>query len=81
MISKSFDETLKLIKDTLAEQLGTEASEINQDDSFTTDLLMKASDLTDFLESLEKKGLESSVIDLNETETVGELAEKLSDEI
>ena len=79
MQTKLTDSTKK-IKDLLAKQLGTEAEDIDEDDSLTRDLFMKASDLTDFLESLEGAGFETSTLDLTEVETVGELIDKLADE-
>jgi acyl carrier protein len=73
--------TEKTIKSMLAKQLGTEPDDINNDDSLTSDLLMKASDLTDLLEKLESEGLDTTRVNLIDIDTVDDLIEKLSDEI
>ena len=68
------------IKNLLATQLGVEASDIGDEDSLTDDLQMKATDLTDFLEILENRGINTSSIDMREIETVSELIDALNED-
>ena len=74
-------DTSKLIKRLIAHQLGTDPDDIEEDDSLTSDLLMKASDLTDLIETMEAEGFDTSSIDLTDLDTVSDLIEKLTDEI
>lgn len=69
---------MKKIKLLLSEFLGTDAADINNDDSLREDLHMSPTDLTDFSQILTKNGFESDDIDLTEIETVTDLAEALS---
>lgn len=71
----------KLIKSKLSRQLGIEPEDIGEEDLLTSDLMMKANDLADLLESLEEEGLDTSSVDFNDVESVGDLIEKLSDEV
>ena len=63
----------------LANFLGVETEDIEDDSSLTEDLHMKATDLTDFLEVLTRMGMETVNIDLTETETFLDLVEALTD--
>lgn len=61
----------------LMEQLGIEKEDILPEYSFTDDLHMSPANLTDFLESLGKIGIDTSKIDMTEIETVEEFMEEL----
>jgi acyl carrier protein len=67
----------KVIK-LLAENLGVEAEDISQDDSFSQDLHMSPDKVADFVENLTSAGFETSKLNLEEIETVGEFIESLS---
>lgn len=73
--------TKKMMKDKLkkllAETIGVEAEDINDDDSFLGDLHMSASDLSDFVHSLETAGFDTSAVDLTTLETVEDLVDAL----
>lgn len=73
--------TKKLMKDKLkkllAETIGVDIEDINDDDSFLAELHMSASDLSDFVHSLEAAGFDTSRVDLTTIETVEELVEAL----
>lgn len=69
-----------LIKELLAQSLGVETEDINDDDSLVDDLHMRTTDLVDFVESLGDKGLNTSSLDLAKIDTVGELVESLISE-
>lgn len=65
----------KLINTALAEQIGVEPEDIKDTDSFSDDLHMTATNLSDFVESLSTKGLDISKVDLSEINTVHDLVE------
>lgn len=65
------------LKKLLAQTIGVEPEDINDDDSFLTDLHMSASELSDFVHSLETEGFDISSVDLTATETVEDLLETL----
>ncbi len=67
-----------LIKNLLAEQIGVEPDDIKGEDTFADDLHMTATNLSDFVESLSTKGIDTTNIDLTEITTVEDLIELLS---
>lgn len=67
-----------LIKEVLAEQIGVEPEDIHDEDSFKDDLHMSPVDLTDFINALQDKGIDTSKIDLVQISTVENLIELLS---
>jgi len=69
------------IKSRLAEHLGLEVTDINDEDTFLGDLHMRAAEFTDFIEELEDAGLETQKLDLPSIKTVGGLIEALSEHI
>ena len=71
--------TKNAVRRELANFLGVETEDIEDDVSLTEDLHMKATDLTDFLEVLTRMGMETSNVDLTETETFLDLVETLTD--
>lgn len=69
-----------LVKKLLAEHIGVEPEDINETDSLTEDLHMSSADLSDFVSSLEVKGIDTTPLDLPNIETVGDLIEALTSE-
>lgn len=66
------------VKRELSDFLGIGIEDIENDTEFTTDLHMDAVALTDFLEILEKAGLDTTSIDFTEIDTFLELVEALT---
>ncbi len=66
------------IKEALAGQIGVEPTDILDEDSFSKDLHMRATDLADFMSTLGNMGFDTSKIDFAEIETFKELEEHLS---
>ena len=62
-------------KKLLAEAIGVEAEDINLDDLLTEDLHMMPSDLADFSENLESRGIALEDIDLTSLVSVEDLIE------
>jgi len=67
------------IKRELADFLGVGIEDVDDDSSFKEDFHMNASDMTDFLDILEKSGVETENINLTEIETFEELVEYIND--
>jgi acyl carrier protein len=74
-----FNKTKDIVKRELANFLGVESEDIEDESSLTEDLHMKATDLTDFMEILARMGMETSGVDLTETETFLDLVEALTE--
>ncbi|MCX6704202.1 MAG: hypothetical protein NTZ07_02030 [Candidatus Woesebacteria bacterium] len=74
-----FNKTKDIVKRELANFLGVESEDIEDESSLTEDLHMKATDLTDFMEVLVRMGMETSGVDLTETETFLDLVEALTE--
>lgn len=70
----------RLVKELLAQHLGVEPEDINDEDSLADDLHMSAPELVDFMESLREEGINTSSLDLPNLETVGDLVESLISE-
>lgn len=68
---------LLVLKTQLAEFLGVDAEDINNEDSFVEDLHMHAQELSDFISSLSTHGFEVENIDLTSLETLSDLIEAL----
>ena len=68
------------VKKHLAEYLGVEIEDIDDEDSLTQDLHMRPSDLTDFLETLKTNNIDTNTVDLTEIETVGELIDAVNND-
>ncbi len=69
------------VKESLAHHLGVEPDDVNLEDSLTTDLHMRPTDISDFLGILEGKNIDTSPIDLTQIETVEDLVEALTDSV
>jgi hypothetical protein len=78
-MDNDFEKTKKIVKEELANFLGVDSEDIDDDVSLTQDLHMKATDLADFMEILTRMGMETTEVDLTETETFLELVEALTD--
>jgi acyl carrier protein len=76
-MNKEFPELEKKVKSLLADFLGIESEDIEDDFSLTEDLHMKPTDLTDFIQILEKSNFNIDKIDFTEIETFAELVDEL----
>ena len=75
------EKTIKIIKAKIAEQIGVDIEDINDDDSFSEDLHMSASEFSDFLGSLSDLGVDAHSLEITSSLTVEELIEKVSSQI
>lgn len=66
---------MEKIKDLLADFLGVEKGDINDDDSLKDDLHMTPSDIIDFVHILKENGFEIDETNLEEIDTVDQLTE------
>lgn len=81
--NKDFDDVSAVVqkaKQILADFLGTEPNEINDEDSFVEHLHMGPSDISDYFDLLQKNGINFSSADLEKITTVGDLIEYLTTE-
>ena len=65
------------VLDLLAEQIGVEKEDILLDYSFREDLHTSPGNLTEFIESLNKLGIDISKIDMGDIETIEDFFEQL----
>ncbi len=65
----------KVVKQELANFLGVSVEDINDDDSLTSDLHLGPHEVTDFLELLQTKGLDTSKTDLASIDTLSDLVD------
>lgn len=72
------EQIISIVKSTLAEYIGVELEDIEDDDSFVEDLHMNPTDLTDFIAKLQELGVEVTEPDFTDSETVGEFIENLT---
>ncbi len=66
------------VLEVLANHIGVEKDDINEEDHLIHDLHMNPSDISDLLELLEEKGINTSKIDLSEIKSVADLIEAAS---
>lgn len=78
-MESDFNRTKSIVKQELANFLGVDTEDIEDDSSLTEDLHMKATDLTDFMEILVRMDMETTGVDLTETETFLDLVEALTE--
>lgn len=78
-MDNDFNKTKNIVRQELANYLGVDTEDIEDDSSLTIDLHMKATDLTDFMEVLNRMGMETSSVDLTVTETFLDLIEALTE--
>ncbi len=77
-MDNDFTKTKEIVRRELAGFLGIEPDDIEDDYSLTEELHMKASDLTDFMEILNRMGFDTSEINFNESETFLDFIESLT---
>lgn len=70
--------TKEKIRRELADYLGTEPEDIDDESILTEDLHMKASDLTDFSETLSSLGFDTSKLDFTEAESFIDLVDAVT---
>jgi hypothetical protein len=78
-MDSDFNKTKEIVRHELANFLGVETGDIEDDSILTEDLHMKATDLTDFMEILTRMNMETESIDLTQIETFLDLVEALTD--
>ena len=66
------------VKAELADFLGVDLEDIEDESSLEIDLHMKASDLADFLDILKRMDMDTSSINLAEVETFSDLIDSLT---
>ncbi len=66
------------IKAMIAEQIGVDVGDLNDDDSFSEDLHMSPAEFSDFLGSLSVLGVDAHSMEIPSTSTVEELIEAVS---
>lgn len=72
------EENIKdIVITSLADFLGVTKEDITTEDSLTEDLHINPSDLSDYLESLGGKGLNTNDLKMDNIDTVGELIDEL----
>ncbi len=69
------------IKRELADFLGIGVEDVEDDSEFAADFHMTASDMTDFIEILNKAGFSTDGLDLTNIETFSELVEELTSHV
>lgn len=72
------EKTKQEVKRELANYLGVDLEDIEDESTLTGDLHMKATDLTDFMVKLGEAGFATEDIDLTEIETFEDLVEVLT---
>ncbi len=72
------NKTKQKVRQQLADYLGVDLEDIEDESTLTEDLHMTALDLTDFIEHLKTNGFDASKVDLIETETFSDLIENLT---
>ena len=77
-MDNDFNKTKESVRRELANYLGIEPEDIEDDSILTEDLHMKATDMTDFMEILTRMNLDTNGIDLTEIETFLDLVEALT---
>jgi len=66
------------VKEVIAELLGIETEDIENDFSLREDLHMKAMEISELIQKLQDLGVDTEIIDFSEIETVEDLFEALS---
>lgn len=73
-----FENVKGKVKRELADYLGIDPEEVDDDSILSEDFHMKPNDLTDFMEILTTAGFDTSKIELTEIETFSDLVEDLT---
>ena len=74
-----FTKTKESVRRELANFLGVDTEDIEDDSTLAEDLHMKATDLTDFMEILTRMDMDTESVDLTQTETFLDLIEALTE--
>lgn len=77
-MDNDFAITTQKLKHELADHLGVDVDDIDNDSILAEDFHMKPNDLTDFVERLSSAGFDTSKIDLTEIETFEDLVEAVT---
>lgn len=77
-MDNDLEKTKQKVKRELADFLGIDMEDIEDDTEFSTDLHMDPSQLTDFMEILSKAGFATEDVNLTEAETFIDLVEALT---
>lgn len=77
MIDSDYEKIKLRVKRELADFLGVDMEDIDDDSVLSVDLHMKPTDLTDFTQLLTSAGFDTASLDLTEIETFEELVEAL----
>lgn len=67
-----------IVKAELADFLGVDLEDIDDESSLEIDLHMKASDLADFMDILKRMDIDTTSVNLSELETFSDLIEALT---
>lgn len=78
-MDNDFANTRQKIKRELADFLGVDMEDVEDESSLREDLHMNAANLTDFMEILTKAGYDTTSLDLTEVETFLDLVEALTE--
>lgn len=76
-MNKEEEKIKKQIKRILAQFIGVDTDDINDDDSLKIDLHMNPVDLTDFNQKLIEAGFDTEALEFSEIETLNDLCEIL----
>lgn len=77
-MDNDFEKIKQKVKRELADFLGIDMEDIDDDTVLASDLHMDPSQLTDFMEILSKAGYDSDSVDLTEVESFSDLIEALT---
>ena len=77
-MNKEYSDSREKIRKLLADFLGIEPEDVEDDFSLTEDLHMKSTDLTDFSLNLSKEGFEAEDLDFTEIETFTDLVDSIA---
>lgn len=78
-MDNDLEKTKGSVRRELANYLGIEPADVEDDSILSEDLHMKATDLTDFMEILTRMNFDTADIDLTEIETFSDLVESLTE--
>ncbi len=73
-----YKDTREKLRRELADYLGIEPADIDDDSILSEDLHMKATDLTDFTETLASQSFDTSKLDLTEIETFADIVDAVT---
>lgn len=77
-MNKEYNDVKESVKKLLCDFLGIEPEDIEDDFLLSEDLHMKPTDLTDFMELLDKKDYDIANIDFSEIESFSDLVDAIT---